>query len=399
MIPVVPLVPSAFDITGFLQEATLDVTNAICKPSDPRLAGGTVTLNGQKVIIPCNTILQMPAFTMAFADLFKPGTGLTAPDITPNNQTGLALTDLIGSVADATVPAAQPGLLTMPLPSGTSGAARTRYSGSLPSYEIHVVGNVVSGQYIAGLVFVSQQSLNASQGVISCIDYNTGEMQVGGVPVDPSVAPFSCPNPIPPGVVRVRLNDAVGRFGKSHAPVGGCAGKPDCVEEVGFDPRFTPDTDNPTVHSASGYPMCIPRVNPFIAGAVDPECPQSNRPLAPRCKSYDPVLGISPFPVPVTGYCMTYVMDPPNAPVPAAVTGSCPGSDPLCPTDPTKQVPFEIGDNITFSGTLKADSSGTYVSAHTVNANLGIYTQPNMPPAYVFVEEVIAGTDGRPSPA
>jgi hypothetical protein len=395
VIPAVPVVPTAFDITGFLQEATLDVTNAICKPSDPRLAGGTVTLNGQKVIIPCNTILQMPAYTMAYADLFKPGSGQTAQDITPNNQTGLALTDLIGSVSNATVPATQPGLLTMPIPDAT-GSTRTRYSGSLPSYEIHIVGNVVSGQYIAGLVFISQQSLNSGQGVISCIDYNAGEMQVGGVPVDPSVAPFGCPSPTPPGATRVRLNDAIGRFGKSHAPVGGCAGKSDCVEEVGFDPRFTPDTDNPTVHSASAYPMCIPRVNPFIAGAVDPECPQSNRPIAPNCKSYAPVLGLPAFPVPNTGYCMTYVMDPPNAPVPAGVTGSCPGSDPLCPTDPTKQVPFEIGDNITFLGTLKADSSGTYVSAHTVNANLGIYTQPNTPPAYTTVEVILAGTDGRP---
>src|SRR6185369_3152910 len=143
-------------------------------------------------------------------------------------------------------------------------------------------------------------------------------------------------------------NDTIGRYGKSHAPVGGCAGKPDCVEEPGFDPRFTPDTDNPTVQAASGYPMCIPRVNPFVAGAVDPECPQSNRPIAPYCKSYSQELGIPAFPVPNMGYCMTYVMDPPSAPAPAAVVGQCPGSDPLCPTDPTRQAPFEIGDNITF---------------------------------------------------
>ena len=395
VIPAAPIVPAAFDITGFLQEATLDVTNAICTPTHPRLAGGTVTLNGQLVIIPCNTILQMPAFTMSYADLFKPGSGLFAADITPNNQTGLALTDLIGSVSGATVPAAQSGLLTMPLPDAT-GAAATRYSASLPSYEIHVVGNVVNGQYIAGLVFISQQALNSGQGMISCIDYNTGEMQVGGNPVDPSVAPYGCPSPNPPGTTRVRLNDAIGRFGKSHAPIGGCAGKPNCVEEAGFDPRFTPDTDNPTVHASTGYPMCVPRVNPFLAGVVDPECPQSNRPIAPYCKSYAQVTGLPAFSVPFMGYCMTYLMDPPKAKPPAGVVGTCPGSDPLCPTDPTKQAPFEIGDNITFQGTLKADAAGTYISAHTVTANLGIYTQPNTPPAYTFVELVLAGTDALP---
>lgn len=395
-IPAAPIVPTAFDITGFLQEATLDTTNAICTPADPRLAGGTVTLNGQKVIIPCNTVLQMPAFTMAFADLFKPGSGLTAADITPTGQTGLALTDLIGPVTGATVPGTQPGLLTAPIVDSVTATSSIRFNGALPSYEIHVVGNVVSGQYIAGLVFISQQSLNSGQGVISCIDYATGEMQVGGPPVDPSVAPFACPSPPPPGATRVRLNDAIGRYGKSHAAIGGCGGRADCVEEAGFDPRFTPDTDNPTVHAASGYPMCIPRVNPFIAGAVDPECPQSNRPIAPYCKSFDAALGLPAFPIPAMGYCMTYVMDAPNAAAPAGVVGSCPGSDPQCPTDPTKQVPFEIGDNVTFLGTLKSDASGTYVSAHTVSANLGIYTQPGIAPAYVYVDTILAGTDARP---
>ncbi|MEI6724292.1 MAG: hypothetical protein WCO67_26310, partial [Betaproteobacteria bacterium] len=68
--PVMP-VPPGFDITGFIQEATLDTAGALCKPTHPRLAGGTVTLNGQTIIIPCNTILQMPAATMSWADLFR----------------------------------------------------------------------------------------------------------------------------------------------------------------------------------------------------------------------------------------------------------------------------------------------------------------------------------------
>src|SRR3954468_8048541 len=71
VIPAVPIVPSQFDITGFIQEATLDTTGAICQPASPRLAGGTVTVNGHKIIIPCNTVLQMPAFTLTWADLFQ----------------------------------------------------------------------------------------------------------------------------------------------------------------------------------------------------------------------------------------------------------------------------------------------------------------------------------------
>ena len=42
-LPVAP-VPAGFDITGFIQEATLDTTGAICNAKHVRLAGGTVTL-------------------------------------------------------------------------------------------------------------------------------------------------------------------------------------------------------------------------------------------------------------------------------------------------------------------------------------------------------------------
>ena len=203
-------------------------------------------------------------------------------DITPVSQTGLALIDNIGSTTGATVPLTTSGLLTMKMRSDSSTNLQTRTNASLPSYEIRVVGNVVNGRHIAGLVFISQQSLNAGQGRISCINYSTGELQIGGTPVDPSGGK-ACPDPVPPGVARVSINDTIGRFGKRHALVGKCAGAADCVEQAGFDPRFSPDTDNPTIIATTGYPMCIPRRNPFSEG-VDPLCPQSNRPVAPACK-------------------------------------------------------------------------------------------------------------------
>ena len=51
-----PPVPSQFDITGFIQEASLDTAGSICQASDPRLAGGTFTVNNITVIVPCTTI-------------------------------------------------------------------------------------------------------------------------------------------------------------------------------------------------------------------------------------------------------------------------------------------------------------------------------------------------------
>ena len=388
-LPVAP-VPAGFDITGFIQEATLDTTGAICNAKHVRLAGGTVTLNGQKIIVPCNTVLQMPAATMSWADLFNPGKGLAPTAITPVGQTGMALTDLLGNVDSTTLSFTTPGLLSMKTTTSTSTNLQTRVNASLPSYEVHVIGNVVNGRYIAGLIFVSQQALNAGQGRISCIDYATGEMQVGGTPIDPT-AGKACPSPAPVGVARVRLADSMGRFGKRHAAIGKCIGDPNCVEEAGYDARFTPDTDNPTIHASTGYPMCIPRLNPFSAG-VDPLCPQSNRPVAPACKSFGPASGIPAFLPQTSGYCGTYVMETPGAVQPAGLT--CPG--PGCLTDPTRQAPLQIGDMVVFQGTLKSDAAGMFVSAHTVAVNLGIYTQPNSKPAYVFVEEVLAGTAALP---
>ncbi len=43
---------------------------------------------------------------------------------------------------------------------------------------------------------------------------------------------------------------------------------------------------------------------------------------------------------------------------------------------------------------MKADANGPYISAHTIDANLGIYTQPHTKPSYVFVEALGVGTGG-----
>ena len=181
-----PAIPTAapFDMTGFIQSATLD------NPSD-LFSGGTITVNNIRMIVPRNTLLQFPATGVTWQEAFAlapaPYTGL---------QTGLALSDV-------------------PRPATT--------------YEVHVVGNRVGGQHIVGLLFLSQQSLHAGQGFITAIDYVAGEMRVGGVAANPALD------------TRVRINDPLGRFGRSFSP----------------DVRFTIDEDNPTIHTGNFYPMCV----------------------------------------------------------------------------------------------------------------------------------------------
>lgn len=357
-----PAVPWQFSVTGFIQAATLDSTGAICSVSDPKLRGGTVTVNGLKIVIPCNTVLQMPALAVTWAELFSLAPQDTLASSARGTQTGMALQDSIIPV--------------------TSSALNPGYSGPLPSYEITVQGNIVDGRYIAGLVFVSQQSLNVGQGLINFIDYTKGEIHVGGTPG------VSGPND-----VRIRLNDpplpgkTTGRFGKSHGSLTSSAE----VKEAGYDFRFTVDQDNPTVHASTGYPMCIPRRDPFKVGeGDDPDCPMSNRPVAPTCHSLP--LPYTPFVMPPTGErCHSFVMDP--APVP----GTTPCSGLTCPTDPTRQAPFVIGDFVDYLGTLKIDpATGPYISAHTLAANVGIFTMPGTQPVYTTIEVVLAGTGGIP---
>jgi hypothetical protein len=80
-------------------------------------------------------------------------------------------------------------------------------------------------------------------------------------------------------------------------------------------------------------------------------------------------------------YCSSYVM--PAAPAAGALaTGP----------DPRQQAPFEVGDFVSFAGTLIHGAGGDYISAHTIEANVGIYTQPGTQPAYVAIGGFGVGT-------
>jgi len=156
--------------------------------------------------------------------------------------------------------------------------------------------------------------------------------------------------------------DPAGRYGRVASP----------------DPRFTVDGDNPTIRSETGYPMCLPRTatDPHLAGNPDdPACPESNR----------------EFDLATLTYLGNFEMKPP-VPVPAR-------------SNPMLQAPFEIGDYVTFAGTLVHDGANptagpppavasTYISAHTIVNNIAIYTAPGTNPAYVAVDVGLMGTGG-----
>ena len=351
-----PKAPLPFDVLGFLEEATVDRENltSVCEkaPADPRLAGGRAKVNGIYITIPCNTIIQMPATSMTWADLFDSNPSASTSS---KGQTGLAMIDTE----------------TLPL------SALPPYNGTKPTYEIHIQGNIIKGRYVAGLVFIAQQSLNTGQGKIESIDYKKGQLMIK-----------TRRSGHRGYLLAVRINDPIGRFGIKRSG------------EKDYDPRFTADTDNPTVHAVTGFPMCIPRSNPFSADeGDDPLCPESNRPRAPNCKSLPEMLagrvGFPPFTLPADGqYCRQFMMEPPSP-----LSADCSG--PECQTDPTRQAPFEVGDFISYSGVLKTDVNEknepySYISAHSIVANLGIYTASGIPPAYVAIEESLVGTNALP---
>lgn len=323
---------AGFDVTGFIQTATL---NAAPRPGvDPAMRGGTIAVNGKVITIPDNSLIQFPASTWTWAQLFDPTAW--------------------GPVYD---PAITPTPISKPLPpAGRTGLAlNDPLLNHFPSYEVHVVGNVITNpttgtqQYIAGLIVpAAQQGLNGQNGYINAIDYATGRFRVGGLMGDMTRGTLC------------EINDPVGRFGLKHSP----------------DQRFSSDTNNPTVIAATGFPVCIPRVAP---PGVDPDCPITNRPLN----------GTVGFPVDP--------FLPTGAPLKSFTMPASTGAGTTTP-DPFKMVPLMVGDWIDFSGTLfkivpaGADSiANEYVSVHTLNAHLGIKTTPGTQPAYVAVEEFLFG--------
>src|SRR6266581_305035 len=353
-----------FDITGFIQEATL---NAACAASAH--CGGTVRINGQLITIPAETIVVFPENQLTWQELFFQaplpwginGTatngapavaGLTAAPAT----TGMAAADC----ANAILPCTQPPLTT---------------------WEMHVVGNRVlvpnvgaPDQYIAGLVNVTQSGLHSGAGFINFIDPVLAEMRVGG----------------PLGVAagaRVRINDPSGKYSQ-----GTVLTSPDI--------RFTVDPDNPTIMSGTGYPLCLPG---SLGGGLPAVCAPGNRPIDPVTLA------------PATKIRMANLTVPCNPLIPATCVVGAPGV-----LDSTLMVPFAVGDYITYTGIVVKDAplggfllgdgptvgpmplpvgllssvDQTYVEAHTITSNVAVFTFPGSNPAYIMTDVMLLGTGG-----
>ncbi len=234
----------------------------------------------------------------------------------------------------------------------------------LAGLELSLVGNMVGPRYIAALAYVSQLSLDGGTGKITGFDYANGTMLVDDAAG--ATVRVQLNDPVVPGLVNAAGNPT-GRFSAGQSP----------------DPRFSVDQDNPTVHGGTGYPMCIPRTDPAVG--ADPLCPQGNRPLAAAgCRNFGaagvalPAGGELGAPTAAQTYCTQWVM---NNPAVSVASG-----------DARQQAPFEVGDYVNYAGTwIGADGSRIF-SAHTVEANVGIYTQPGTQPAYMAIGDFGVGS-------
>ncbi|KAJ6463349.1 hypothetical protein C8R45DRAFT_840993 [Mycena sanguinolenta] len=253
--------PSPFNYFGHITAMTFNVADGV-------LGGGTITVNGLEVVVPKNTLITLPSITVAWSEMFVvDDTGNATPQL-----------PLFGTV----------------------------------SWEANVYGNIVSGQPIAGLIFIVQESLNLLQGFITEIDWTTGHFWIG--------TDLECV-----------LNDPVGRYGLPYTDY----------------PLWTVDPDNPSIHTATAVPVCIPR------NATDSECPLTNRPLDGN-----------------GNYLTTFTFPNPDLVGPG---------DP----DPRIMVPLVVGDYVTVSGT---QVDGDLLAIYNLEANLGVFTAPGTKPAYVTVD-------------
>ncbi|MEY4730789.1 MAG: hypothetical protein RL020_1947, partial [Pseudomonadota bacterium] len=164
-------IDTPFSLVGHIQSFKLDTT--ICTPSNVKLTGATMKVNGITVILPCNLIIQFPATYLSPYEVFQGTKVFSAPGSVSigTTKSGLALDDYLSA--------------TNPPPA------------NLPSlfipYEVSIAGNIVNGRHIAGLVNLSQQPLNVAGGYIQFIDVSDGTIYVGG---NPSPAITSATDPL-----------------------------------------------------------------------------------------------------------------------------------------------------------------------------------------------------------
>lgn len=193
-------VATATIIDGAIDRITVDT------PGD-HWSGGIIEVGGQKVIIPRNLLMDLPANRQTLQEFM-----VTAPGLCPAlGQSGLARAD-------------------SPF-CNTSGQ---------PGYALIHANRTSNGNVIAGDVFI-QKGIEAISGTVSFIDYANGFFRLNGNLNDPLTG------------VMVRINDPDSRHTIQQGP--GCIpGSSNCSA----DPRFTLDGDNYTNVFTTGFPYCIP---------------------------------------------------------------------------------------------------------------------------------------------
>jgi hypothetical protein len=367
-LPLTQTVAPGFDDLGFIQYASVDKMCDAAPPSTPldltpgavvtpvappppptpdgcKTSGGWLQINNDIIRVPANTVVFFPNTYQTWEEIFE-------------NNPGAVMCSAPG-VCSFTAPVA-----------GESGLALSDTARVIFTTEAHVQGQIVHGTYMAGIIQIAQQSVNGMQGFIESLNYADGSMTINGIRVqinDPAL----------------QITDMNGNlFNKGRYSIGQSP-----------DIRFTADQGNTTIRSLTGYPMCIPRLapgtypagpgtpgtaDPYFPGTTgldDPQCPELNR---PRDQSLN-VINI-------------YTMN---------VPGDAPTVDNPFPQDPYTEVPFEVGDFVTIIGTqfLDATTFQPFVSATSIVANLGVYTFPNVDPAYVEIEVLLQGTGGTPDPS
>ena len=159
-------------INGVIDRITIDNKN-------DTWSGGTIEVGGQKVIIPRNLLMDLPANRLTLQQFMAQAPGL-CPLFNPP-QSGLARAD-------------SPSC-------NTSGQ---------PGYALIQANRTSNGNVIAGDVFI-QKGVEVLQGTVSFIDYNNGYFRMNGTPGDPTTG------------VMVRLNDATSRHTVQPTnPLSGC---------------------------------------------------------------------------------------------------------------------------------------------------------------------------------
>jgi hypothetical protein len=349
-------VPAGFGQAGYIQAATVDT------PGDS-LSGGTLTMNGIKMIVPRNSVVQFPANTLGWGDLFVPAVSAPIYD-----------TSGVPTEPNLTIPAGSTGLALLDNPGQSLGVSPYLASNAIVLGNIDVKNTTGKGvgAYIVGLILPVGQDLgNGGAGFITCIDYAKGRFEVGGTLSSTGVCGTTATGTV------IEINDPLGRYGWAHSP----------------DPRWSVDPDNPTIAAGNGYPMCLPRYNPSVR--LDPDCPSFNRPLN---TAGDPFLQL-------------------NAPL-QVVTMPASNTPGTTRPDPWKPAPLMVGDYVAYAGVLYKNNptaplsttvplnQQTYISANTVSPDkVEIITAPcpsgtappctaSVGPAYLTLERMVIGTGG-----